>query len=158
MTRPRVLTGIISAVLCLTFVSSARADRAHGNLTLEKLIFAERHLIGIDLQSVLNTNYEYVGHFENNNGKHLGFAKLTKVDIQSVAATSYLFAETFENNNGKHRGFSVAAVHRGPRLGIVRQGDPSVSQNPEPTAMVLLGTGLAAAAAFARKLNRKRHH
>ena len=154
MTRSRVLTGIISAVFCLTLVSTARADRAHGNLTLEKLIFAERHnLTDIVIESVLN--YEYVGHFENNNGKHLGFRNLTNIDIQSVVNTGYLFAPPFENNNGKHRGFSVAVV-QGPRLGIVRPTTPAVSENPEPTAMVLLGTGLAAAAAFARKLNRKR--
>ena len=156
MTRSRVLTGIVGAVFCLTLVSSARADRAHGNLALEKLIFAETHnLTNIDLQSILNANYEYVGHFENNNGKHLGFGRLTGIDIQRVADTSYLFAGQFENNNGKHRGFSVAVV-QGPKLGIVRPSTPSVSENPEPTAMVLLGTGLAAAAAFARKLNRKR--
>lgn len=160
MTRSRVLTGIISAVFCLTFASTALADKAHGNLALEKLFFAERHnLITVGIQTVLDPNYEYVGHFENNNGKHLGFAKLSDIGIQRVADTSYLFAAQFENNNGKHRGFSVAAVHNGPRLGIVRQlSNPSVSQNPEPTAMVLLGTGLAAAAALARKLNRKRHH
>jgi len=162
MTRSRVLTGIISAVFCLTLVSSARADRAHGNLTLEKLIFAERHnLIDIDFQSALDTSYEYVGHFEGNNGKHLGFSRLTNIDIQRVVDTSYLFAPNFEDNNGKHRGFSVAAVHQGPRLGIVRQFTPAATaptQNPEPTAMVLLGTGLAAAAAFARKVNRKRRN
>ena len=160
MTRSRVLTGIISAVFCLTLVSSARADRSHGDIQLEKLIFAERHnLTGIDIQSILNTDYEYVGHFENNNGKHLGFGKLTNIDIQRVVDTGYLFAPQFENNNGKHRGFSVAAVHQGPRLGIVRPFTPAAAaptQNPEPTAMVLLGTGLAAAAAFARKVNRKR--
>ena len=160
MTRSRVLTGIVGAVFCLTLVSSARADRAHGNLALEKLIFAERHnLTDIDLLSVLGTTYEYVGHFENNNGKHLGFGKLTGIDIQRVEDTGYLFAGNLENNNGKHRGFSVAVV-QGPRLGIVRPTTPAVSvtENPEPTAMVLLGTGLAAAAAFARKLNRKRHN
>ena len=158
MTRSRVLTGIISVVFCLTLVSSVRADRAHGDLTLEKLIFAEKHnLLGIDIQSVLDTTYEYVGHFENNNGKHLGFRNLTNIDIQRVADTSYLFAGQFENNNGKHSGFSVA-IHQGPRLGIVRPSTPSVSQNPEPTAMVLLGTGLAAAAALARKVNRKRRY
>ena len=124
MTRTRVLTGIVGAVFCLTLVTTARADRAHGNLTLEKLIFAERHnLFDFDIQSVLNTDYEYVGHFENNNGKHGGFS---------------------------------TAIHQGPRLGIVRPSTPEVSQNPEPTAMVLLGTGLAAVGAFARKLNRKR--
>ena len=160
MTRSRVLTGIISAVFCLTLVSSARADRSHDrDLQLEKLIFAQRHLFDIDVQSVLDTNYQYVGHFENNNGHHRGFAKLTSIDIQSVLATSYLSAAPFENNNGKHRGFSVAAVHQGPRLGIVRpfaSAGAAPTQNPEPTAMVLLGTGLAAAAAFARKFNRKR--
>lgn len=156
MTRTRVLTGIISAVFCLTVVSSARADRVHGDLRLEKLIFAQRHnLTDFDIQSVVDAGYQYVGHFENNNGKHLGFSKLTDIDIQSVVNTSYLFAASFENNNGKHRGFSVA-VHQGPRLGIVRPSTPALSQNPEPTAMVLLGTGLAAAAAFARKRNRKR--
>jgi len=76
-------------------------------------------------------------------------------DIQR-AELGYLYAEHFESNNGKHLGFSVAAVNRGPRLGIVRPHSPSVSENPEPTAMVLLGTGLAAVAAFARKKSRRR--
>ena len=159
MTRLRVLTGIISAVFCLTLVSSARADSSHGNdMQLEKLIFAQQHnLINIDIQSLLGANFVYTGHFENNNGRHLGFGKLTDIDIQSAVDTSYLFAANFENNNGKHRGFSVA-VHQGPRLGIVRPSNPTVSENPEPTAMVLLGTGLAASAALARKRNRKRNH
>ena len=81
---------------------------------------------------------------------------LTSLDIQR-AETGYLYAEHFENNNGKHLGFSMAAAHRGPRLGIVKPQSPDVSQNPEPTAMVLLGTGLAAVAGLARKKkNRKR--
>ena len=126
MTRSRVLTGIISAVFCLTLVSSARADSArHVDMLLEKLIFAERH-------------------------------NLTIIDAQR-ADTDYLYAAHFENNNGKHLGFSTA-VYQGPRLGIVRPSTPAadVTPNPEPTAMVLLGTGLAAAAALARKINRKR--
>lgn len=76
-------------------------------------------------------------------------------DIQR-GELGYLFAGSFENNNGKHLGFSIAAVNRGPRLGIVKPQSPSVSQNPEPTAMVLLGTGLAAVGAFARRKSRKR--
>ena len=164
MTKSRVLTGIIGAVFCLTLASSARADRFNRDrdvlldIQLEKLIFAERHGFGIDIQSVLNTNYEYVGHFENNNGKHLGFGKLLNIDIQRVADTSFPLAANLENNNGKHRGISMSVIQQGPRFGLVRETPPTVSAtpNPEPTAMVLLGTGLAAVAAFARKFNRKR--
>lgn len=125
MVKPRVFTGLLSAVFFLTLVSSARADVVHADMHLEKLIFAERH----------------------------GLA--TVLDNQS-AEIGYLYAGHFENNNGKHLGFSITAVNRGPRLGIVKPVSPSVSQNPEPTAMVLLGTGLAAVAALARKKGRKR--
>ena len=82
---------------------------------------------------------------------------LTEVEIHP-ADLGYLYAGHFENNNGKHIGFSMTAVNRGPRLGIVKPLSPSVTQNPEPTAMVLLGTGLAAVAALARKRSRKRRN
>jgi hypothetical protein len=125
MSRSRFLKGIIGAAFCLTLVSSVRADSLHPDMLLEKLIYAERH-------------------------------NLTVFDEQR-AETGYLYAAHFENNNGKHLGFSMTSVNRGPKLGIVRPDVPaSVSQNPEPTAMMLLGTGLAAVGAFARKLNRKR--
>ena len=126
MSKPRVLTGILSAVFFLTLASSARADVVQADKFLEKLIYAERHDLTVFDSQRAETGYLYVGHFENNNGKHLGF--------------------------------SVAAVKQGPKLGIVKpQAPESASQNPEPTAMVLLGTGLAAVAAFARKKkNRKR--
>jgi PEP-CTERM motif len=127
MSKRKAITGFLSAIFMLTLVSSARADVVHADMYLEKLIFAERHdLIAFDSRS---------------------------------AEIGYLYAEHFENNNGKHLGFSMSAVNRGPRLGIVKPISPtnvSVSQNPEPTAMVLLGTGLAAVAAFARKKSRKR--
>jgi len=78
------------------------------------------------------------------------------IALEKSEETGYLYAEHFENNNGKHLGFSMSAVNRGPRLGIVKPVSPSVSQNPEPTAMVLLGTGLAAVAGLARRKSRKR--
>ena len=125
MTRSRVMTGIIGALFCLTIVSSARADSLHLDMSLEKLIFAERHDLTVFSDERAETGYLYAAHFENNNGKHLGF--------------------------------SVASTNRGPKLGIVRPALPgATSQNPEPTAMVLLGTGLAAVGAFARKINRRR--
>ena len=124
MSKTRALTGILSAVFLLTLVSSARADVVQSNNFLEKLIYAERHNVTVLDNQLEETGYLYAGHFEDNNGKHLGF--------------------------------SIAAFNRNPKLGIVRPQSPTVSQNPEPTAMVLLGTGLAAVAAFARRQGRKR--
>ena len=124
MIRSKTLVGILGAFLFLTFVSSVRADVVHPNMDLEKLMYAENHNLAV-------------------------------FDIQS-AETGYLYAGHFENNNGKHLGFSVAAVNRGPRLGIVRPQSPSVSQNPEPMTMVLLGTGLAGLGTFTRRKRRKR--
>jgi hypothetical protein len=72
-------------------------------------------------------------------------------DFSRAEEVGYLFAGT-QSNNGKHLGFSAAAIHAGPRLGIVRPTAPSVSQNPEPATMILFGTGLAAVgAAFRRR-------
>ena len=128
MTRPRVLAGIVSTAFCLALTASVRADNAHSNvdIQLEKLIFAERHNLSDLSETTIDTNYLYTAHFENNNGKHLGF--------------------------------SMAAIHQ--NAGSDEMKAPvitaKVTENPEPTAMVLLGTGLTAAAAFARKLNRRR--
>jgi hypothetical protein len=125
MSTTRVLTSALCAVVFLTLAASARADVVQSDKFLEKLIYAERH-------------------------------NLTVFDFQS-AETGYLYTGHFENNNGKHLGFSVTAFRQGPKLGIVRPPAPaSVTQNPEPTAMVLLGTGLAAVAAVARRKNRRR--
>jgi hypothetical protein len=139
MNKTRALTGICSAVLLITLASSARADAVHADMLLEKRIYAEQHhLTVMDIQTAAS-GYVYAGHFENNNGKHLGFANVG-----------------LPSSSGKNIGFAVEAVHRGPSLGIVRPQLPSVSQNPEPASMVLLGSGLAAAVGFARKKSRKR--
>ena len=125
MTRTKTLTSVFGALLFLTFVSPVRADVVHPKMDLEKLIYAENH-------------------------------GLTAFDLQS-AETAYLYAAHFENNNGKHLGFSVSAVHKSPILGIVRPAAPSsVASNPEPTTMVLLGTGLVAVGALARRKGRRR--
>src|SRR5215467_13986161 len=106
MKSPRVLAGIVTAAFCLTLAASVRADNAHFDIQLEKLIFAERHGLAI-LDGQIDTNYLYTAHFENNNGKHLGF--------------------------------SMALVHNAPKPEIVRPlPTAAATQNPEPTAMVLL--------------------
>lgn len=71
-------------------------------------------------------------------------------DVSRADEHSVLFTG-IHSNNGKHAGFSVAAIRQGPRLGIVRPTSPSVTENPEPATMVLLGTGLAAVGAAVRR-------
>jgi len=74
MSRSRVLAGIIGAAFCLTLVSSVRADSLHPDMLLEKLIYAERHNLTVFDDQGAETGYLYAAHFENNNGRHLGFS------------------------------------------------------------------------------------
>ena len=86
--------------------------------------------------------------FANLNG--IEHRALNLPEIGRTEDEAYLFAG-IQSNNGKHLGFGVASIHRGPLLGIVRPTAPTVTQNPEPATMVLLGTGLAAVGAAIRR-------
>ena len=85
---------------------------------------------------------------------------LTVFDDTQRAETGYLYAAHFENNNGKHLGFSMTSVNRGPKLGIVRQ--PAFQwmfrKIPNRQQWCCWALALAAAGAFARKVNRKRRN
>ena len=72
-------------------------------------------------------------------------------EISRADEHAYLFAGV-HSNNGKHLGFSAAAFHAGPKIGLVRSPNSrTVTENPEPATMILLGTGLAAVGAAVRR-------
>jgi hypothetical protein len=126
MSKPRVFALAVSVVFLLTLVSTVRADSVRLPPGLQKLNLVENQALELP--------------------------DLDRVDLTS------LLAEHFSNNNGRHLGFSVAAFHGGVKFGLATPRNPTVSvtQNPEPTGMLLLGTGLVASAAFARRRSRKR--
>ncbi len=133
MRKARTWAACLGFLFLLTLtVSSARADSFHADDMIAKV--------------------------KNLEGHHLSLPD------QSRAEMALGIPNVFENNNGKHLGFSVASTNRGNKFGLFKspQG-PQTSAggaipNPEPAAVFLLGTGLAAAGAFARKRFRKSSH
>lgn len=149
MNRSKLLTSLVSVVFVLTLVSSVRADSVHQPLGLQKFNLGDIQALGLPDIDRANVSDFLAEHFANNNGNHFGF--VNSLDAVGTAAG-------VAGNNGKHLGFSVSAFQGGVKFGLAnpRRPNTTVNQNPEPTAILLLGTGLAAVGAFARRARRRK--
>jgi hypothetical protein len=146
-------------VVCTLSVGSARADAIHSNQMNDGFGNSQEHLLGLPSSSRALIVQLFSEDFEGNNGRHLGWAN--RLDFTNGRRLG--FAEDFEGdegNSGRHQGFSVASVNRGNKFGLFKGPDAAGSPgaptpNPEPAAIFLLGTGLAAAGAYARRRFKK---
>ena len=154
MRKARTWAACVAVLFLLTLtVSSARADSFSAGDLVVKLNNSEGHHLNFRDEVRSSMPSLFAEFFEGNNGLHLG---LLKNNAQEVV---------FESSSGKHLGFSVASANRGNRTGLFRgptssgggsgEGGGSTIPNPEPTAVLLLGSGLVAAGAYARRRFRK---
>lgn len=89
---------------------------------------------------------QFIGQLNATQHRNLDLPDVSRADEQGHLSL------VVHSNNGKQLGFSAAAVHSGPRIGLVPRGPRNnVTQNPEPATMILMGTGLVAIGAYVRR-------
>ena len=149
MRKTRTWAACLGVLFLLTLTaSSARADLLGSDDMVVKLNNTEGHHNLAFREEVRGQLPDlFAEFFEGNNGLHLGLLKNGGQDLG------------FEANSGKHVGFSIASTSGGNKFGLFKgpatSGSGATVPNPEPTAVLLLGTGLVAAGAYARKRFRK---
>lgn len=172
MSKSVVFTVALCAACLFTLASSVSADPVRvppGQVKLNLFEVQTSQLSDLgkaDIRAMLSD------HFANNNGNHFGFRNQLSDSFAAKHGrhvdSSDEVSDPFAGNNGKHLGFSVASNRGGMRFGLLDPRNPqnrtggdnnsrnSVTQSPEPTGMLLLGTGLAAGAAFLRRRMRRK--
>src|SRR5688500_4959587 len=161
MRKSRALVALGVLLLLTLTASSARADSLRADELKVKLNHGQGHHLLVFAESRAELISLFPEVFEGNNGLHLGLLKNAAGKQLGVLKNNGQVLE-FENNNGKHLGFTMSSVTGGAKRGPLNVPQSSAGgsaiPNPEPAAVFLLGTGLAAGGAYARKRFRKTRH